>query len=103
MSKANEIFDEVIADWVGSPPPVYHKLHQAMQDPDASFSDFSSIISADPSLAMRLLRIANSPFYGLSSKVETIMHALGIVGIEQLTELALATIMVNQFKGIEKD
>jgi HD-like signal output (HDOD) protein len=103
MDKTNGIFDEVVADWIGSPPPVYHKLHQAMQDPDASFNDFSNIISADPSLAVRLLRIANSPFYGLGSKVETIMHALGVVGIEQLTELALATIMVNQFKGIDKD
>jgi len=103
MDKAREIFDEVVADWIGSPPPVYHKLHQAMQNPDSSFADFSNIISADPSLAVRLLRIANSPFYGLDSKVETIIHALGIVGIEQLTELALATIMVNQFEGIEKD
>ena len=74
-----------------------------MRNPDASFSDFSSIISSDPSLAVRLLRIANSSFYGLSSKVETIIHALGIVGIEQLTELVLATIMVDQFKGIDKD
>jgi HD-like signal output (HDOD) protein len=103
MDKAREIFDEVVADWIGSPPPVYHKLHQAMQNPDSSFADFSNIISADPSLAVRLLRIANSPFYGLDSKVETIIHALGIVGIEQLTELALATIMVNQFEGIDKD
>ena len=103
MDKTNGIFDEVVADWVGSPPPVYHKLRQAMRNQDASFSDFSSIISSDPSLAVRLLRIANSSFYGLSSKVETIIHALGIVGIEQLTELALATIMVDQFKGIDKD
>jgi len=103
MDKTNGIFDEVVADWIGSPPPVYHKLRQAMRNPDASFSDFSSIISSDPSLAVRLLRIANSSFYGLSSKVETIIHALGIVGIEQLTELALATIMVDQFKGIDKD
>ena len=103
MDKTNGIFDEVVADWIGSPPPVYHKLHQAMQNPNASFNDFSNIISADPSLALRLLRIANSPFYGLGSKVETIIHALGIVGIDQLKELALATIMVNQFKGIDKD
>ncbi len=103
MDKAKVVFDDVVADWIGSPPPVYHKLHQAMQNPDASFGDFSEIISADPSLAARLLRIANSPFYGRGSKVETIVHALGIVGIDQLTELVLATIMVNQFKGIDKD
>ncbi len=83
MDKAREIFNEVVADWIGSPPPVYQKLHQAMQDPDASFGDFSNIISADPSLAVRLLRIANSPFYGLSSKVETGFHSVGIVCIGQ--------------------
>lgn len=93
----------MVADWIGSPPPVYHKLHQAIQNPDTSFSDFSNIFSADPSLATRLLRIANSAFYGLDSKVETIVHALGIIGVDQLTELALATVMVNQFKGIDKD
>ena len=43
MDKAREIFDEVVADWIGSPPPVYHKLHQAIQNPDSSFADFSNI------------------------------------------------------------
>ena len=103
MNKASEIFNEVVEDWIGSPPLVYRKLHQAMQNPDASFGEFSDIISTDPSLAARLLRIANSPFYGLGSKVETIIHALSIVGIDQLKELALATILVNQFKGIDRD
>jgi putative nucleotidyltransferase with HDIG domain len=103
MDKSRVIFDLVIEDWIGSPPPVYHKLHQAMQSPDASYGDFSDIISADPSLVARLLRIANSPFYGQDSKVETIVHAVEVVGIGHLTELALATIMVNKFKGIDKD
>jgi len=103
MKKAGLVLNEVVGDWIGSPPPIYHKLHKAMQDPDVSFGDFSDIISADPSLAVRLLRIANSPFYGLDAKVETITHALSIVGIDQVTELALATVMVHQFKGIAKD
>ncbi len=103
MKRASLILSEVVGDWIGSPPQIYHKLHKAMQDPDVSFGDFSDIISADPNLAARMLRIANSPFYGLDSKVETITHALSIVGIDQVTELALATVMVNQFKGIAKD
>lgn len=103
MKKASLVLSEVVGDWIGSPPPIYHKLHKAMKDPDVSFGDFSDIIGADPSLAARLLRIANSPFYGLDAKVETITHALSIVGIDQVTELALATVMVHQFKGIAKD
>jgi putative nucleotidyltransferase with HDIG domain len=103
MENASAVFTEVVEDWIGSPPPVYRKLHQAMQDSGTSFDDFSNIINADPNLSARLLRIANSPFYGLDSKVETIVHALGIVGIDQLTELALATILINRFEGIDKD
>lgn len=103
MKRASLVLSEVVGDWIGSPPAIYHKLHKAVQDPDVSFGDFSDIISADPNLAARMLRIANSPFYGLDSKVETITHALSIVGIDQVTELALATVMVQQFKGIAKD
>lgn len=103
MKKASLILNEVVGDWIGSPPVIYHKLHKAMQDPDVSFGDFSDIIGADPNLAARLLRIANSPFYGLDAKVETITHALSIVGIDQVTELALAAVMVQWFKGIPKD
>lgn len=103
MKRTSLALSEVVGDWIGSPPPIYHKLHKAMQDPNVSFGDFSDIISADPNLSARLLRIANSAFYGLDSKVETITHALSIVGIDQVTELALAAVMVNQFKGIPKD
>jgi HD-like signal output (HDOD) protein len=103
MNKASLILNEVVGDWIGSPPIIYDKLHKAMQDPDVSFGDISDIISADPNLAARLLKIANSPFYGLDAKVETITHALSIVGIDQVTELALAAVMVQWFKGIPKD
>ena len=103
MKKASLILSEVVGDWIGSPPVIYLKLQKALSDPDVSFGDFSDIISADPNLAARMLRIANSPFYGLDAKVETITHALGIVGIDQVTELALAAVMVQWFKGVSKD
>ena len=103
MNKTSLVLSEVVGDWIGSPPPVYHKLQKAMEDPDVSFGDFGDIISADPNLAARLLRIANSPFFGLDSKVETITHALSIVGLDQVKELALATVMVQKFMGISKD
>ncbi len=103
MKKASLILSEVVGDWIGSPPIIYHKLQKALSDPDVSFGDFSDIIGTDPNLAARILRIANSPFYGLDEKVETITHALGIVGIDQVTELALAAVMVQWFKGVPKD
>ena len=87
---------------MASPPHVYIKLKETLDDPRSSFNEFSEIISHDPSLAARLLKIVNSSFYSLESEVETISHALSIVGTEQLTELVLATSVMSQFTQIPK-
>lgn len=94
--------DEAIKGWVGSPPNVYIKLKKTLDDPRSSFKEFSVIIGNDPSLSARLLKIVNSAFYGLDTKVETITHALGVIGTEQLTDLVLATSVTEQFSGIPK-
>lgn len=94
--------DQIIDEWVASPPTTYFQLRQAIEDPDSSFQDFSRIISSDPGLTARLLKVVNSPFYGASSQIETIQHALTIVGVDQLSELVLATAVMRNFKGIPK-
>ena len=84
---------------IASPPGTYFSLREAIENPDTTFDDYGKIIGADPALAARLLKIVNSPFYGLMAKVETIPHALNIIGSNQLSELALATSVVSQFEG----
>ncbi|MFQ5443193.1 MAG: HDOD domain-containing protein [Nitrospinales bacterium] len=91
---------EMVEDWVSSLPTVYFKLREALEDPDASFNDFAKIISGDSALTARLLRIVNSPFFGFPSKIETISHALTIVGTEQLSELILNATVMKQFDGV---
>ena len=67
---------DLVEDWIGTPPVVYFQFQRALNNPESSFEDFGEIISADPGLSARLLRIVNSPFYGFESKVETITHTL---------------------------
>jgi len=88
---------------LASLPEVFYKLNAAIEDPDCTFDDIGEIISIDPALAVRLLRIVNSAFYGFSTQVETITHALTIIGTDQLTQLVLATSVMKQFKGIPGD
>lgn len=90
-------------DLVASKALILSKLIRALRDPVNAFGDLADIIESDPALAARLLRIVNSPFYGFSSKIETIEHALSIVGTEQLSELALTTLVRDKFKGIPKE
>ncbi len=54
--------DEAIKDWVGSPPQVYIKLKETLDNPRSSFNEYSAIIGHDPSLSARLLKLVNSAF-----------------------------------------
>lgn len=88
--------DEIIF----SLPKIYFELQEALNDGEKTFEDLGHIISCDPALSARLLRIVNSPFYGFPSKIETVSHAISIIGMDQLTDLTLATLVIYQFRGI---
>ncbi|HPL63058.1 MAG: HDOD domain-containing protein [Syntrophales bacterium] len=85
---------------VSSLPVVYTRINEAVNNPRSSTSDISKIISDDPGLTSRLLRLVNSAFYGYPNKIDTISRALLVVGTQQLRELALATSVITMFEGI---
>ena len=85
---------------IASLPKIFEKVNAAIEDPESTFSDMAKIISRDASLTARLLKLANSAFFGLPFKVETITHAITIIGMAQLRDLVLATTIVSQFKGL---
>jgi len=91
---------DILFDFVQSPPVIYHKIQQALKNPESSFDDFARIIESDPNLTIRILNLVNSPYYGLATKVESVNHAISMVGLEQLIEIALSTEIVNKFRGI---
>ena len=71
-------------------PAVVSQLLSAFQDPTADAKTFARIIETDAGLAARLLRMANSPIYGFSNVIRTIDHAVTILGIVPLRNIALA-------------
>jgi HD-like signal output (HDOD) protein len=75
---------DFLTNELASPPVVYHKLKDAMRDPESTFQDFADIILSDPGLSIRILRIVNSSFYGLSAYVDSVTHTLNILGVDQL-------------------
>jgi putative nucleotidyltransferase with HDIG domain len=94
---------QVQEDWIPTMPLVYVKFQEVVKNPESAFKDFADVIGGDTSLTSRLLKIVNSPFYGFEGKIETIPHALYIVGTEELHDMVLATSVINVFKGYLKD
>jgi EAL and modified HD-GYP domain-containing signal transduction protein len=62
------------------------KLLSCLFDPEADMGELEELIRQDISLSYRLLRMVNSAYYALDTKVESIRHALVILGLKQIRE-----------------
>jgi HD-like signal output (HDOD) protein len=81
-------------------PTVYAKVNELVDNPTSSASDLGRVISRDQGLTARLLKLVNSAFYGLPSKIDTVSRAVTVIGFKQLKELVLATSVLSMFKGL---
>ena len=88
---------------IASPPTTYARLVGAIEDPFSSAKKIADVISEDVDLTARLLRIVNSSYYSFPRAIETVTHAVAIVGTEQLRDLTLATTVVRKFRDIPSD
>ena len=82
---------------------VFQQFTAKIDDPRATAEDFSEIISADPSLTVKLLKIVNSAYYSFSSTITDVAHAITIIGLNDLREMVLAISVVEFFDGLPND
>ncbi|UZP67392.1 HDOD domain-containing protein [Desulfovibrio mangrovi] len=78
-------------------PQLVVQLQEAINSPKVSASDIAKIISNDVKLTASLLRLVNSPLYGLVSKVETVSRAVAIIGFRPLASLAMGATLISGF------
>lgn len=64
------------------------QLVAALQEPDIRLRDVEALIARDVSLSYKLLRFVNSAYVGLRRSVESINHAVGLVGMERIQSWA---------------
>ncbi|HPI93911.1 MAG TPA: HDOD domain-containing protein [Deltaproteobacteria bacterium] len=68
-------------------PQVAQKAREVITNPASSFKDLAKVIETDQAIVTRILKIANSPFYGLSGKVSSVQHASVVLGAKTLMEV----------------
>ncbi|MGR8931362.1 MAG: HDOD domain-containing protein [Gammaproteobacteria bacterium] len=81
-------------------PDIFLQLSEMIRDPRYSLSDIGDVISKDPALSARLLKVVNSAFYGFESKIDSISRAISIVGVDDFHNLMLATSVADRFASI---
>jgi putative nucleotidyltransferase with HDIG domain len=101
MRRASDLLKGVVS--VASLPGVYLRLSSVVSDPRSSAADVGRVIAEDPGLTARLLKLVNSAMYGFPSRIETVSHAISIVGTAQLQDLALATSVIKLFASMPQE
>ncbi len=84
-------------------PVVAIKVTQLANSESTTIQDFEEVIKLDPALVMRLLRLVNSPFFGLTSKVESLSKAVVFVGLKQLRNLVAVEAARDIFSDSDKN
>jgi putative nucleotidyltransferase with HDIG domain len=61
------------------------------------------IISPDVSLTTKILKIANSPFYGLTRGISSLKHAVTVLGFKEIRNLVISTVAFESFKNLKQN
>lgn len=80
-------------------PIVVNRVLKLISDPKATAQDLNKIIASDMALASKILRLANSAFYGLSRQVTTITEAVIYLGFNTVKAMALSISVFDIFKN----
>ncbi len=82
-------------------PEIYLRLQQVIDDPNHTRDQVAAIIAYDPSLSVRVLRIANSSYYSFPSEIETVAAAVSVIGELDLRNLVLATSVIGSMNELD--
>ncbi|PKL82309.1 MAG: hypothetical protein CVV24_10730 [Ignavibacteriae bacterium HGW-Ignavibacteriae-3] len=80
-------------------PLVYSKLTGAIEDPHNTVENISKIISSDQASAFKILKVANSPFYGFRGKIDTISQAIFYLGFNEVSNIVLSLSVIKMFSN----
>lgn len=84
-------------------PAVALRVMQVAQDPKASAAQLALVVSADPALSARILRVSNSAAYRRSREVTSVQEALVVLGFVQARNIAISTAITGAYSPDSQD
>ena len=72
-------------------PPILQQLNAMIEDERVSLQQIAELVEKDQVLTTKILRIANSAFYGFPKKVSTVQSAMMLLGINVLKILIMTS------------
>lgn len=81
-------------------PDIYIAVKEVVDDPDAGMEELAELVSYDPAISTRLLKVANSSFYGQTTNIDTIKRAVMLLGTKTVHDTVLSISVSQAFQSI---
>jgi HD-like signal output (HDOD) protein len=82
-------------------PEVVAQIVATVEDPKSSAAQLHKIVSHDPALVTRILKVVNSAFYGLPGQINSIERAIVMLGLNAVKNIAVAASLGQLFRGVK--
>lgn len=83
-------------------PEIYTDIRQMIENQDTGIQDFVDIIEQDQMLSIRLMRIANSHYFGYPGRAMDLYQTISLIGIMQLHDLVLNCLCLRTFASVPR-
>jgi len=80
-------------------PETYNKIVAELKSENVSIRNISELVSKDISITAKLLQMVNSAYFGLSTRVESVLHATNLLGLNTVQSIVLSAGVFDQFEA----
>ncbi len=88
-------------------PEIILKINEVLQNSEVNIDEITQIIEKDSSLSTKVLRLANSSYYGFASQIDSISRAIIVLGFNTVcnvaTSVGVSAIFKEQYKNVGID
>jgi len=74
-----------------SMPAAGTKLLALLEEPEVSVNQVEDVLRYDPGLTANVLKLANSAYFGIPSRIGSVKHAIVLLGLKRLIQLVIAS------------
>ncbi len=101
FAERDKVINEAINDisHIATLPEVTVKIIELVENPNSTAHDLHVIISNDPALSARVLKVVNSAFYALPGQIGSINRAIVLLGLNAVKNIAIAASLAKLFRG----
>ena len=100
MINHDEIIEKI--DKLEPIPQIAHQVIALAGNEDASVADLVSMVEYEPAITANLLRICNSAYFGFAMPIESVRHAVSLLGFKQIVEIVVLSAASTHLNSSQK-